>query len=142
MPDTELITIGAFARACGLSASALRFYADASILVPAVVDAATGYRYYAPEQTETARLIRHLVVTASGIEFTPPSISARRNPQIKISRQGRAGAPGRCSRHCLLIDCPAAGCGLESCGRDWPSSIVLLGGRRGNRWKSGAVAPL
>ncbi|MGW6700831.1 DNA polymerase III subunit beta family protein [Nocardia sp. NPDC055049] len=60
MPDTELITIGAFARACGLSASALRFYADAGILAPAVVDGVTGYRYYAPEQSAPARLLRHL----------------------------------------------------------------------------------
>ncbi len=60
MPDTELITIGAFARACGLSASALRFYADAGVLVPAVVDEVTGYRYYAPEQSAPARLLRHL----------------------------------------------------------------------------------
>ncbi|MEU4808896.1 MerR family transcriptional regulator [Nocardia fluminea] len=60
MPDTELITIGAFARACGLSASALRFYADAGVLAPALVDEGTGYRYYAPEQSAPARLLRHL----------------------------------------------------------------------------------
>ncbi|MFD4355203.1 MerR family transcriptional regulator [Nocardia sp. NPDC058518] len=72
MPDTELITIGAFARACGLSASALRFYADAGILVPAVVDEVTGYRYYAPEQTDTARLIRHL----RAIDMPLPAVAA------------------------------------------------------------------
>ncbi|MFD6269801.1 DNA polymerase III subunit beta family protein [Nocardia asteroides] len=60
MSDSELLTIGAFARACGLSASALRFYADAGVLVPAVVDATTGYRYYAPGQAATARLVRSL----------------------------------------------------------------------------------
>ncbi|MFD9548251.1 MerR family transcriptional regulator [Nocardia salmonicida] len=60
MPDTELITIGAFARACGLSTSALRFYADAGVLAPVVVDEVTGYRYYAPEQSAPARLLRHL----------------------------------------------------------------------------------
>ncbi|MGW5921913.1 DNA polymerase III subunit beta family protein [Nocardia fluminea] len=60
MPDTELITIGAFARACGLSASALRFYADAGVLAPALVDEVTGYRYYAPQQSAPARLLRHL----------------------------------------------------------------------------------
>ncbi|MGY0499760.1 DNA polymerase III subunit beta family protein [Nocardia sp. FBN12] len=60
MPDTELITIGAFARACGLSASALRFYADAGVLTPALIDEDTGYRYYAPEQSTPARLLRHL----------------------------------------------------------------------------------
>ncbi|MFD4443094.1 MerR family transcriptional regulator [Nocardia sp. NPDC058519] len=72
MPDTELITIGAFARACGLSASALRFYADAGILVPAVVDEVTGYRYYAPEQTDTARLIRHL----RAVDMPLPAVAA------------------------------------------------------------------
>ncbi|MEU3013265.1 MerR family transcriptional regulator [Nocardia asteroides] len=60
MSDSELLTIGAFARACGLSASALRFYADAGVLVPAVVDATTGYRYYTPDQATTARLVRYL----------------------------------------------------------------------------------
>lgn len=60
MSDSELLTIGAFARACGLSASALRFYADAGVLVPVVVDATTGYRYYAPGQAATARLVRYL----------------------------------------------------------------------------------
>lgn len=72
MPDTELITIGAFARTCGLSASALRFYADAGILVPAVVDDITGYRYYAPEQTDTARLIRHL----RAVDLPLPAVAA------------------------------------------------------------------
>ncbi|MDO3649472.1 MerR family transcriptional regulator [Nocardia mangyaensis] len=60
MPETELITIGEFARSCGLSASALRFYADAGVLVPAVVDESTGYRYYTHDQTAAARLVRHL----------------------------------------------------------------------------------
>ncbi|MFE7722596.1 MerR family transcriptional regulator [Nocardia rhizosphaerihabitans] len=60
MSESELLTIGAFARACGLSASALRFYADAGVLVPALVDEISGYRYYAPDQAGTAQLIRHL----------------------------------------------------------------------------------
>lgn len=60
MSESELLTIGAFARACGLSTSALRFYADAGVLVPAAVDEISGYRYYAPDQAGTAQLIRHL----------------------------------------------------------------------------------
>ncbi|MFD6396358.1 MerR family transcriptional regulator [Nocardia sp. NPDC060249] len=72
MPDTELITIGAFARACGLSASALRFYADAGILAPAVVDEVTGYRYYAPEQSAPARLLRHL----RALDMPLPAVTA------------------------------------------------------------------
>ncbi|MFD3595982.1 MerR family transcriptional regulator [Nocardia sp. NPDC058640] len=72
MPDTDLITIGAFARACGLSASALRFYADAGVLAPAVVDDVTGYRYYTPDQSDTARLIRHL----RAVDMPLPAVAA------------------------------------------------------------------
>ncbi|WP_431962280.1 MerR family transcriptional regulator [Nocardia sp. bgisy134] len=56
----ELITIGALARASGLTTSALRFYADCGLLTPTEVDAATGYRYYTRSQCERAVLIRRL----------------------------------------------------------------------------------
>ncbi|MBY8852436.1 MerR family DNA-binding transcriptional regulator, partial [Saccharothrix sp. MB29] len=46
MPDPELLTIGAFARSSGLTAGALRFYADSGLLPPASVDDSSGYRYY------------------------------------------------------------------------------------------------
>jgi DNA-binding transcriptional MerR regulator len=52
--------IGEVARASGLSVSALRFYDGAGVLVPAEVDAATGYRRYADEQVRAARLIAGL----------------------------------------------------------------------------------
>lgn len=55
-----LITIGALARASGLTASALRFYDDCGLLVPARVDEVTGYRYYAGPQCARAVLIRRL----------------------------------------------------------------------------------
>ncbi|MFI9504353.1 MerR family transcriptional regulator [Nocardia sp. NPDC052566] len=59
--DTDgLITIGALARASGLTASALRFYDDCGLLVPASVDEVTGYRYYAEAQCARATLIRRL----------------------------------------------------------------------------------
>ncbi|WP_278266028.1 MerR family transcriptional regulator [Nocardia sp. AG03] len=72
MPESELITIGAFARLCGLSASALRFYADAGVLVPAVVDEATGYRYYTPDQATTAAVIRRL----RAVDMPLPGVTA------------------------------------------------------------------
>lgn len=72
MPDTELITIGAFARTCGLNASALRFYADAGVLVPALVDEDTGYRYYTPDQAGPACLIRHL----RAVDMPLPTVAA------------------------------------------------------------------
>lgn len=59
MPD-ELMPIGEFARRSGLTASALRFYADTGVLPPAEVDAVTGYRYYAAGQVERAGVLRRL----------------------------------------------------------------------------------
>ncbi|MGW4717484.1 DNA polymerase III subunit beta family protein [Nocardia sp. NPDC004260] len=58
--STGLITIGVLARASGLTASALRFYDDCGLLVPARVDPLTGYRYYSEAQRERAVLIRQL----------------------------------------------------------------------------------
>ncbi len=58
MPD--LLTIGAFARRCGLTASALRFYADSGLVRPIRVDEESGYRYYSPGQVSAALLVRRL----------------------------------------------------------------------------------
>ncbi|NKY85069.1 DNA polymerase III subunit beta family protein [Nocardia veterana] len=60
MANSGLVTIGAFARASGLTASALRFYADSGLLAPAIVDPVSGYRYYAQAQRERAERIREL----------------------------------------------------------------------------------
>ncbi|MCO5970142.1 DNA polymerase III subunit beta family protein [Actinoallomurus soli] len=61
MNDAEaLVSIGTFARRVGLTPSALRFYDDCGVLRPARVDAATGYRYYAPDQEPRAVLVRRL----------------------------------------------------------------------------------
>lgn len=61
MDDTEtLVSIGTFARRVGLTPSALRFYDDCGVLRPARVDAATGYRYYPPDQESRAVLVRRL----------------------------------------------------------------------------------
>jgi DNA polymerase-3 subunit beta len=55
--DLDLLTIGDFARAVGLPASALRHYDECGLLVPARTDASTGYRYYTPTLEQRARLI-------------------------------------------------------------------------------------
>lgn len=60
MTDDHLLPIGAFARRCGLTASALRFYDDAGLLAPTTVDAASGYRFYAPAQADRARQLSRL----------------------------------------------------------------------------------
>ncbi|MFD7706798.1 MerR family transcriptional regulator [Streptomyces sp. NPDC059785] len=56
----ELLTIGAFAKASRLSPKALRLYDELGLLTPARVDPVTGYRRYAPEQLERARLVAWL----------------------------------------------------------------------------------
>jgi DNA polymerase-3 subunit beta len=64
----QLLTIGTFARRCGLSRSALRFYDECGLLRPVAVDDATGYRYYAWTQIDQANLIRRLRRTDMPVE--------------------------------------------------------------------------
>ena len=56
----DLLSIGRFAAVTGLTVTALRHYDDVGLLPPAHVDAATGYRWYAPGQAVRAGLIRRL----------------------------------------------------------------------------------
>ncbi|MEU3791899.1 MerR family transcriptional regulator [Streptomyces fructofermentans] len=56
-PADGLLSIGAFAARARLSPKALRLYDRLGLLVPAHVDAVTGYRYYLAAQTERARLV-------------------------------------------------------------------------------------
>ena len=56
----SLISIGEFAQASRLSPKALRLYDELGLLVPAHVDEYTGYRWYAAEQLERARLVSAL----------------------------------------------------------------------------------
>ena len=56
----DRLTIGEFSRITHLSIRALRRYHEQDLLVPAEVDPATGYRYYAPAQVRPALTIRRL----------------------------------------------------------------------------------
>ena len=56
-PVAELMTIGRFSRAARLSLKALRLYDALSLLPPAYVDPASGYRYYREAQLREAKLI-------------------------------------------------------------------------------------
>jgi DNA polymerase-3 subunit beta len=58
--DRPLLTIGAFARAVGLTPSALRHYDECGLLVPAEVDDATGYRYYTPDLARRAQAVARM----------------------------------------------------------------------------------
>lgn len=78
-----LLTVGSFARASGLPVSALRYYDAAGLLRPAHVDPATGYRRYAPDQVERARLVARMRQTGMPVSdigrvITADPVTARR----------------------------------------------------------------
>jgi DNA-binding transcriptional MerR regulator len=54
------MTIGEFSKRSRLSAKALRLYDELGLLLPAEVDARSGYRMYGPAQLEPALLISTL----------------------------------------------------------------------------------
>jgi DNA-binding transcriptional MerR regulator len=56
----SLMGISEFAKRSWLSRRALRLYDELGLLPPARVDADSGYRWYAPEQLERARLVASL----------------------------------------------------------------------------------
>jgi DNA-binding transcriptional MerR regulator len=58
--DPHLFSIGEFSQISGLSVKTLRFYDEKGLLKPAVVDAATDYRYYDAVCAERARVIARL----------------------------------------------------------------------------------
>ncbi len=60
MHPGRVLAIGEFSRLTHLSVRTLRRYHEAGLLEPARVDAATGYRSYAPDQIATAQVIHRL----------------------------------------------------------------------------------
>ena len=56
----DMMPIGRFAPLTGLSAKALRLYDELGLLLPAMIDITTGYRYYSREQVPLARRIQAL----------------------------------------------------------------------------------
>jgi DNA-binding transcriptional MerR regulator len=56
----EEVSIGEFSRRSRLSIKALRLYDELGVVVPARVDADSGYRYYDVSQLESARLVAML----------------------------------------------------------------------------------
>lgn len=55
-----MLTIGEFSRLTHLTVRTLRRYHEGALLEPAVVDGATGYRYYSVEQVPAAQVIHRL----------------------------------------------------------------------------------
>ena len=60
MTTQPLLTISAFARAVDLAPSTLRYYDECGLLPPTEVDGRTGYRYYTPDLSRRAHLVRRM----------------------------------------------------------------------------------
>lgn len=94
--DTPLLTIGAFAHAVGLTASALRHYDECGLLRPAEVDDATGYRYYTPDLAERARLVAQLRTAGMSIDSMravldgPPDTGRRALQEFLAEQEARS----------------------------------------------------
>lgn len=52
-----MYSIGEFSKITGLTVKTLRFYHERGVLIPATIDAGSGYRYYDQRNLETARAI-------------------------------------------------------------------------------------
>ncbi|WP_406147061.1 protein phosphatase 2C domain-containing protein [Streptomyces sp. NBC_01012] len=81
-----LLTIGTFAKASRLSPKALRLYDELGLLRPARVDPVSGYRLYAPEQLEQARLVawlRRLGMPLARIQHVSTLESAAATQEIR-----------------------------------------------------------
>jgi DNA-binding transcriptional MerR regulator len=64
----DLVPIGRFSQATRLSPRALRLYDERGLLIPARVDADSGYRYYRLDQVETGRTIALLRAAGMPLE--------------------------------------------------------------------------
>lgn len=110
------LTIGAFARASGLSPKALRLYGDLGLLEPTSIDPQIGYRFYDPRQLEHARLVawpRRLGIPLARIRIVcglAPADAAReiaeywrqvevdRHPGARWPPSSSSTSPGRTTR--------------------------------------------
>ncbi|WNG89832.1 MerR family transcriptional regulator [Mycobacterium sp. ITM-2016-00317] len=84
MAHSKLMPIGSFARQSGLTASALRFYADSGLLLPAEVDPATGYRFYRAAQLERAVLLRGLREIGLPLAAVQSALDADREEAMRL----------------------------------------------------------
>lgn len=121
--NDELLNIGAFARQAGLTPSALRFYDDCDVLHPAHVDAASGYRYYSPDQLSRAVLLRRL--RAAGVPLPEAGVVLD-----GTAEQARAALTAHAQRAQDLAAAAQAEIGeiLRSLPGDERRTLVRLGG--------------
>ncbi|MEU5567783.1 MerR family DNA-binding transcriptional regulator [Micromonospora musae] len=103
-------SIGELARASGLTVSALRFYDSAGVLMPALVDPVTGYRWYADEQLAPARLVAGLrrvgmpvAEIAAAVRAEPAAVHRLLDVHLRRLEDGLADARRELSRIRALV---------------------------------------
>lgn len=84
-----LLSIGEFSARCRLSVRMLRHYDERGVLVPALVDAATGYRRYAVGQLADAADVRRLRDVGFGVAAMGALLAARGTPAYRASLVAR-----------------------------------------------------
>lgn len=112
MVDDDLHGIGEMARVSGLSVSALRYYDRTGVLVPALVDPVTGYRWYSGRQVAPARLVAGLrrvgmplpeIATVVRTWADPPAVRHLVDRHLRRLEDGLADARREFTRiHALL----------------------------------------
>lgn len=110
--DSDLLSIGQFARLSGLSVGALRHYDEVGLLTPAEVDGTTSYRRYRRSQLESARLaavLRELEMPLEEVRGVLASDDPRTRRQLLVRHrarvEARAARLGRIVHHLIhLID--------------------------------------
>lgn len=133
MEDDRRLTIGEFAALTGLTARALRLYADAGVLAPVEVDATTGYRSYERAQLERAervRLLRTAGVAVADLavilDAPPKEAEMRLNDHLSAldASHAKAHAAVRLVRARLTTSIPGAAMSTTMIERDVLASAV------------------
>lgn len=102
----EMYSIGEFSARCGLSAKMLRSYAAAGLLIPALVDRSSGYRYYSAGQLHRARVIALLRQADIAIEEITRFLG--RPDAAQLDRWDREIVDASAARRQALADARAA----------------------------------
>lgn len=87
----HLLSIGEFSQHVGLSVSAVRFYADRDLIVPAHIDPSSGYRSFDSEQIATGCLVRDLRLIGLPLEQVKAALTL---PQAEVQQLADAYIAG------------------------------------------------
>ena len=107
--DQPLLTIGAFARAVGLTPSALRHYDECGLLRPAEVDDATGYRYYTPDLAHRAQAVARMREAGFPIEVMRTALDGSADERRRALARVRAEQEALAERRAALLEALLAG---------------------------------